>query len=165
MSPTCHPHPLLCVPAWNDNYPEDQPLKEARVQMKASPGKALPMYEDTATPGEQRMTAITQRLGYASGRVGKVGDTRVMSIIEGLRLSEQGNMLQAYYNDNEVLGNWSIPEEMCEHFNTEKQYFFHMLKTEFGLTQTDYHRATTYYIHFAVYPRIVLFPHLDQLIR
>ena len=125
-------------------------------------GVALPGYGEHDL--EERMAAVKQRLEASTGKVGRANH-KVSAIIEGLRLSEQGNMLQAYYNDNEVLGNWSIPEEMCEHFNTEKQYFFHMLKTEFGLTQTDYHRATTYYIHFAVYPRIVLFPHLDQLIR
>ena len=158
----------MCVrtlQAWKDNYPDDQPLKDARVKMKVTPGKALPKYENANTPGEQRMMAINQRIADASGRVGKVGDTRVMSIIEGLRLAEQGNMLQAYYNDNEVLDMWAIPEELCDKFTTEKQYFFDVLKDTHGLTQADFHRATTYYIHFAVYPRIVLYPHLEQLIR
>jgi len=129
--------------------------------MKASPGKALPMYEDTATPGEQRMTAITQRLGHASGRVGKVGDTRVMSIIEGLRLFEQGNMLLAYQHDND----WTIPEDVAAEFRSEHHYMLSKLEERFGITTSDYHKATTFYRHAFVYPRIVLFPHLELLIR
>ena len=121
-------------------------------------GVALPGYGEHDL--EERMAAVKERLEASTGKVGRANH-KASTIVEGLRLYEQGNMLLACQHDND----WDIPEHLASDYKSETHYMYSKLEERFGITTSDYHKATTFYRHAFVYPRIVLFPHLKLLIE
>ena len=80
-------------------------------------GVALPGYGEHDL--EERMAAVKQRLEASTGKVGRANH-KVSTIIEGLRLYEQGNMLLAYQHDND----WDIPEHLASDYKSETHYMY-----------------------------------------